>query len=464
MPISRHHTKKIDKTHLEDSLDQLWDTEVVPSLPDDLEEKAREYQALVRKRGFPNATILLRVLLAYVILGHSFRSLGIWATLMNLVCLSDTALRKALQRSNAWLLWLIGRLSALPQTDDPLPWQVEGRVLLIDATRLAIPGGTGDDWRVHIAYDLLTGRMVEVRVTDKHTAEVLVHFDLQRGDIVVVDGGYGYRRSVAYAVARAADVVMRIHPFTFPLVDEEGQPFDVLKVLRKRKSASLQDIPLYCWYEGKRYPVRLVMQRLSPQEARAARKHKIMQAKKRGKKVTQEQLIIAGWVLLVTTLPSDQWSAQDVLRMYRARWQVELVIKRMKQVLEITNIHCTTPESVEPSVRAFLVAWLLQEQEAVWVRHVLEHGQAIARGEAEPSDAEWERITSSWLVTKICVETVRNQVRGQWTKQRLHACLPYLQRYFCSKKRRDRSHQETEMRHWLLERLRKSHEAYQKAA
>ena len=178
----------------------------------------------------------------------------------------------------------------------------------------------------------------------------------------------------------------------------------------------------------------------------------------------KEQLIIAGWVLLVTTLPSDQWSAQDVLRMYRARWQVELVIKRMKQVLEITTIHGTTPESVEPSVRAFLVAWLLQEQEAVWVRHELEHGQAIARGEAEPSDAEWERITSSWLVTKICVETVRNQVRGQWTRQRLHACLPDLQRYFCSKKRRGGSHQETEMRHWLLERLRKSHEAYQKAA
>jgi len=40
----------------------------------------------------------------------------------------------------------------------PLP----GRVLLVDASRLRQPGGTGDDWRLHLAYDLPAGRMSEV--------------------------------------------------------------------------------------------------------------------------------------------------------------------------------------------------------------------------------------------------------------------------------------------------------------
>ena len=83
---------------------------------------------------------------------------------------------------------------------------------MIDATRLRHPGGTGDDWRVHFAYDFTAGRMDEVVVTDQHSAERLAHFTLRPGDIAVVDNGYGYRASVATAVRQGADVVLRITP------------------------------------------------------------------------------------------------------------------------------------------------------------------------------------------------------------------------------------------------------------
>ena len=38
----------------------------------------------------------------------------------------------------------------------------------------------------------------------------------------MADRGYGYRRSVATAVRQQADVVVRIHPATFPLETEAG--------------------------------------------------------------------------------------------------------------------------------------------------------------------------------------------------------------------------------------------------
>jgi hypothetical protein len=60
---------------------------------------------------------------------------------------------------------------------------------LIDATRLRHPGGTGDDWRVHFAYDFTAGRMDDVVVTDQHSAERLAHFMLRRGEIAVADNG-----------------------------------------------------------------------------------------------------------------------------------------------------------------------------------------------------------------------------------------------------------------------------------
>jgi hypothetical protein len=165
----------------------------------------------------------------------------------------------------------------------------------MDATRLRMPGGTGDDWREHLAYDLIAARVAQVHVTDNHTAEVLEHFDLKPGDIAVVDGRYGYRRSVAYAESWGADVVLRMHPATFPLEDADGHPFDVMALLRQRKGAPVQEHTLFCWYDGERYTVRLVMAKLPPAEARAARRRKQQAAKKRGKPVTLGQLYI--WAL-----------------------------------------------------------------------------------------------------------------------------------------------------------------------
>ena len=60
----------------------------------------------------------------------------------------------------------------------------------------------------------------------------------------------------------------------------------------------------------------------------------------------------------------------DVLRLYRARWQVELVFKRMKQLLRFNQLRSTNRTTVEATVRALLVAWALQEDMGQKSRHV----------------------------------------------------------------------------------------------
>jgi IS4 transposase len=70
---------------------------------------------------------------------------------------------------------------------------------------------------------------------------------------------------------------------------------------------------------------------------------------------------VAGGRLLITTLDAATWSAADVLYGYRARWQVELVLKKMKQLLRLNQIRSTPPTSVEAPVRVLLVAWVLHE-------------------------------------------------------------------------------------------------------
>jgi Transposase DDE domain len=444
MPVLTHHTDPVVAAQLPPLVGDSWTTAVVPQLPAALAAQARTLKAFQRKRGLQCPTDLLRGLLAYVLCACSGRQLGAWAVLIGLADLSETAWRKRLRLANVWLLWLLAELLAPAPPADPDPLTRRGRILLVDATRLQQPGGTGDDWRLHTAYDLVAGRLSHVTLTDRHTAESLDHYALQPDDIVVADGGYGYRRSVATVAQQQADGVFRIHPSTFPLEDAAGQPIDVVRWLR-RQGAVVRSMPAWCRWSDQRYAVRVIAAKLPAAEARVARKRKRQQAKDHGRQITPVTQFVAGWVLLITTLRVDAWSDTDVLRLYRASWQAELVYKRMKQVLHLNQLRSQQREQVEAPVRLLLIAWALQESEAAQVRRQFPRGLPPASGVA----GSCRPVVSSWLLTALCLETLRQQVRGQWSQARLCTCLPRLQRFLCSRPRRRRGHQETDVRTWL---------------
>jgi hypothetical protein len=97
---------------------------------------------------------------------------------------------------------------------------------------------------------------------------------------------------------------------------------------------------------------------------------------------------------------------------------------------------------VEATVRAILVAWALSEQVASEVRSLLPRG---ARDPQAPG--------SSWLLAGLSVQTVRQQVRGQWSLARLRACRSQLARFLVTS-RRKRRQSEADIRQWLEDRFR----------
>jgi hypothetical protein len=62
-----------------------------------------------------------------------------------------------MKRAQAWISWLLGACIGSQQSPDWLP-RGGGWILLVDASRLKIPAGCGDDVRMHSTYDFSAGR------------------------------------------------------------------------------------------------------------------------------------------------------------------------------------------------------------------------------------------------------------------------------------------------------------------
>jgi IS4 transposase len=448
------------KHEQQDWADQEWEELVKQRLPANLEEKAIELKAWSRQRGVRSIADLLRALLVYASLGYSFQMLGIWATAKGVANISETAWRKRLSQSAAWINWLVRAMLRGPKPD--LAWlgpgQRQRRIMLIDATRIKTVGGTGDDLRLHWAYDLIGGQTEQVEITDHHDAESLRHFRLKKGDIAVQDAGYPVPTTVEEAEKQGIDVVLRVTASHLRLETEEGKVIKLKDQIKRQPYAQTRRLPgKVKMKDGTRRDVQLIAHRLPKEISQAAqeRKRKQLQAK-RGKRFNQDLVWWAGWVLLITTLDEKEWSSAEILRLYRARWQIELIFKRLKQLLDVHRISIQDWARAQIVAQLYLIVWLVQEGVQNWLRGTFQSLSQSAQGEclSEPSDEDdpqW--VPSLWRIAQLGGEQVQLMLRGTWKTSRLIACLDQLRRYLFVRRRPKRPHQETAFRDWLSRKM-----------
>lgn len=347
-----------------ESVEQEWPY-VLSFLPseEELERTARQLGAIQRARAVDSASTLIRLALVYGFCGYSLRQTAAWAQTAEVASLSDVALLKRFRKAPNWLGHLLG--SKLAERVTPLE-AGEARLRLVDATTVSAPGSRGTDWRIHLDFDLGSMAISEVQLTEASGGESLLRYEFDPGEIVVADRGYAHRGGLAHVVAAGADFVVRLNWATVPLQQRGGEEFDLLGALRQMPESrpatwELETVPL-AREALPALPVRLVALRKSEQAAENDRKQILQEAARKQKSVKPQTLELASYILVLTSTPEEQMSAEEILETYRFRWQIELVFKRLKSLLRLDDLPARDPELARTALFAKLLGALLLEQ------------------------------------------------------------------------------------------------------
>jgi hypothetical protein len=228
--------------------------------------------------------------------------------------------------------------------------------------------------------------------------------------------------------------VTAFYPGSFPLEDGEGKAISLIVWLKglRAKERAVRSLSAFFGEDGKRYEVRVIALRRTQKQMERELRKKRKNAGKDHRKMQKETIYLAHWLLILTTLPVRDWSPQEVLSLYRARWQIEMLFKRIKQLLEQHRLRARTEETAKVTIAAILVSWILQQGVAREIRSLLTNVYQELEGEGEMKEEEGEEVmqmVSEWRLQKVSVDLFRQQVQGPLTRQKVFACAPRLQRH-----------------------------------
>ena len=354
-------------------VDEDWKT-LSRFLPADWKALARTTNALKGLRQDKEPDRLFRTLMLHVGCGYSLREAVVRAREAGFADLSDVALLKRLRKCEDWLhaltvgLWQPRRWPTQTKKD---PFQVR----LIDATTVKEPGQTGSQWRIHYSLQLPSLRCDFFKLTPvegKGTGEGFWQIPVQAGEYLIADRGYSISEGIVPVVEAGAFVLVRLNHAVVDLRNERGRRFGLLKKVQTLKlSGQSQSWKIKLCLGGREIAGRICSIRKTKAAIELARRKLQQEASKDGRQLRPETLEFAKFITVFTTFPEGKFSTEMVLEWYRIRWQVELIFKRFKQIVDLGHV----PKYDEHSARAWLYGKLLV---ALLTEKLISHASALS--------------------------------------------------------------------------------------
>jgi hypothetical protein len=317
--------------------DEDWEY-VQTLLPGDLEESAYRSGALLRCRNIPDAASLMRIALAYAVSDLSLKDVAAWASALQLAEITGPGLYYRLRQAEEWLAQVLGQVLS-----DRVPQAASGlRLRVVDARVLNGPGQKAVQWRAHVSIDPSTGSMRAVELTDDSGGEKFSRHHFRAHEVVLGDRGYATARGLYAVRQQEAHAVARFHPATLRTCDEKRR-----RIHLGEKEAEIPEMGAV------EFAIRI------PVPPPPTRSHKTWDSAKAIAWISARAIAArtrtAEVIWIVTTLPPRQMPAVGICGLYRVRWQVELLCKRLKSLLHLDAL----PSREGPTAKSWMLARLI---------------------------------------------------------------------------------------------------------
>lgn len=158
-------------------------------------------------------------------------------------------------------------------------------------------------------------------------SSVLASGPLPAGALRLTDRGFFDMDVLQEHTTQGVSWITRV-PARLVVQDGQGQSHSLAAFLASQRSDHVDQMVRIG--VGGRLPCRLLARR-APASVVAQRREKLRrQAKKKGRPVSQAQLLQCAWTVYITNLDGEQLSWEEVWVLARVRWQIELLFKLWK--------------------------------------------------------------------------------------------------------------------------------------
>ena len=297
---------------------------------------------------------VLRLVLYQAGTSDSLRATVARAAALGLLAISHVALHKWMKKLGPYLVALLNRMVATAAFA-PEKWHGFD-VIAGDATTVQRPGSKGTTARVHYALRLadLTARHIEV--TDEHGGETARRFRAEPDELWLLDRGYSNPPGIAAIRDTGAHIVVRVNRATLPVFDKHSARINVIERFRSNPvREQVRQCRAFVHVGKRKIPGRLCWVRLPEDKANQARERARREA---DGPCDSDGLFAAEFVVVFTTV-LHELTAEQILTLYRARWQVEVDFKRSKSVRGLDRLPNFRPDTIHSWICAKLLLQLI---------------------------------------------------------------------------------------------------------
>ena len=233
------------------------------------------------------------------------------------------------------------------------------RIRIKDSTKFALPDPFSQKYRgyggnirqssslisIQYEYDFISGQSMDLRLTsgllnDQSDSADFTH-DILEKDLFLRDLGYSTLKFMAKIHSAGAYFINRLSPNVNCYSDlVSNDPIDLNKYLHKLKKHRLDYIEVFVYLGKKdRVPARLILSLADEDTYQKRLKKTTKQAKSTGNNVSEKFKARARLNIMVTNVPSEVLKTNEIRKVYAMRWQIELIFKTWKSLVNIDEFN-----------------------------------------------------------------------------------------------------------------------------